>query len=157
MRVFLGFRHAQVAQLVLRHHIGENIPERVRSHYVRQSELLVILRHACVLEPLGNTLPRYGRIQYLRVGEVTTTLGGQTTLPRQAAGNLAGAVGAEIKVDDGIFIADGRNRAASVVHADKRNNKFVRHATIVGFFCSLNGINKLAPFSLTANHGVKGF
>src|SRR4029077_3484977 len=98
--VLLGFRHAQVAQIVFGHHVGENVFERIRRYNKWQRELLVISRHADVFQVFGDAAAGNDGIERLGVGQIAATLGGKAAFTRQAASDLARAIGTKIKVDD---------------------------------------------------------
>ena len=78
-----------------------------------QGELLVILRHADVFQVFGNAAARDGCIQRFSVGQVAAALRGEAAFTGQAAGDLAGAVSAEIEVDDRVVVANRGNRLAA--------------------------------------------
>ena len=54
VRKLLRLRHAQVAQLVRRQNVGQNVVHRLRQNHQRQLVELVVLRHAQVVQVLRN-------------------------------------------------------------------------------------------------------
>src|SRR5581483_5413713 len=90
------------------------------------------------------------------VRQVTATLRGQSALARKTARDLAGAVGAEIKIDYRIVISYRCQSRAAIVHTGEGNDEFVRHVAVVGIFHALRWINVLATFSLACDHCIKG-
>jgi hypothetical protein len=53
MRIFLGLGHTQVAHVETAHHVGQDIRHRFRWNHHRQAEILVILRHADIVQIFG--------------------------------------------------------------------------------------------------------
>src|SRR5438445_12289375 len=117
---------------MLGHYVGQNIFERIRLYDKGQRELLVILRHADVLQVFGESAARNGAVQRFGIRQVAATLRGETAFPGEAAGDLASAVGAEIEVDDRVVVANGCNCLSAIVDGGEGNNELVGHVAIVG-------------------------
>src|SRR5262249_2970655 len=123
--------YAKIVQIGRSHDIGKNIVQRLRWDNIWQRELLVILGHAQVMQILRNLAAWNYLIQCLSIGQVATVLLGESTVARQHARDLPSAVGAEVEVDAAIVVADRGHQLAAIVHADKRNDKLIRHAAFV--------------------------
>ncbi len=141
---------------MLGHHVGQNIFERIRLHHKRQSELLVILRHANVFQVFGDAAARNGGVERFGVGQVAAALRGEAAFAGQAAGDLPSAVGTEIEVDDGVVVADRRHGLAAIVHAGKGDDEFVSHVTVVGILHALHRVHEFAAFRFAGDRGVEG-
>ena len=82
--------------------------------------------------------------------------GVQSAVAGQGAGDLADAVGAEVEADAGIFVADGGQRLAAIVHANEGHDEFVGHTLVVGIFHALHRVDVFAAFAIAEDHGVEG-
>src|SRR5262249_49360315 len=118
-------------------------------------ELLVILRHANILEVLRHAVARDRGIERLGIRKIAAASLSQSALPRQAARDLAGAVSTEVEVDHGIFVADGGQRLPAVVHAHERYDELIGHAAVVRFLYSLYRIHVLPALGLGLDHGIE--
>ena len=66
--IFFGFGHAQVAEIHLAHHIGENVVHRLRRDDDGQAELFVIASHANVVQILGYAVAWDGGVEIVGAG-----------------------------------------------------------------------------------------
>ena len=99
MGILLGLGNAQVAQVQAAHHVGKDVVHRLRRDDDWQPEILVILRHADVMEIFGNAIARKSGVQIGRSRKVASTLLVQSAVASQSASNLPYAIGPEIKAD----------------------------------------------------------
>src|SRR2546430_9239398 len=90
-------------------------------------------------------------------GQFASALLIESAVASQGASDLADAVGAKIKTDAGIFITNGGDRLASVVHTHEGHDELVSHVLVVAIFHSLDGINVLCRVTVAVHHGVKRF
>ena len=74
VRVFFRLRHTKIAEIQVAHHISQNIRERLRWYDDRQRKLLVVLRHADVVQVLRYTITRNCRIEVLSPRQITASL-----------------------------------------------------------------------------------
>src|SRR6266542_3031389 len=95
--VFFGFGHAQVSHFGLGHDVGQNVFQRLRPDDYRQAEVLVVSRHAYVMQILGYSVARNSGFQIFGARQVASTLLVQTAVTCESARDLADAVSAKIK------------------------------------------------------------
>ena len=155
--VLFGLGDAQVAQIHLAHHVGENVVHRLRRDDHRQREFLVILGHADIFQILGDAVAGDRRVEIIGSLQVPARLLGEPAGAGESTSNLAYAVGAEVEAKAGIVVADGRNRLVALVDAHEGDDKFVGCPLVVGIFHALHGVVILAAFAVTVDHGVEGF
>ena len=141
MRIFLGFGNAQVAEIALTHHVGQDVGHGFGRNDHRQRKFLVVLRHADVVQILGNPVTGDDGVEIGGSGQIGSPFGVQAAVARERAGDLADAVGAEIEADAGIVIADSGHRLAAVIDADKRHDELVGDVFVVGLFYALHRID----------------
>jgi hypothetical protein len=115
------------------------------------------LRHADVFQIFGNAAARNSRVKCFGVRQIATALAGQSAFAGQTACDLSSAVSAEIEVDDGIIIANRRDRAAAIINAGEGNNKFVGDIPILRVLHPLDRIDKLTALGFSGDHGIKSF
>src|SRR6516162_7911215 len=76
---------------------------------------------------------------------------------RQAARNLAGAVGAKVEIDADVAVANGAYGFAATVSYDKGNDELIGNAAVVRLFDALHWIGIPAAFSVAVDHSVESF
>ena len=133
VRVLLRLRHAQVAHLLRAHHVRQNVGHRLGRNHNRQAEVFVVLRHADIFQILRHAIARNRRIKFRRSRQIAAALFIEPTVAAQRAGNLAHAVGAKVKANARIVVANLRQRLAVRIFicTYKGQHKFVRHAFVV--------------------------
>ena len=62
-------------------------------------ELLVVLRHADVVQVSGHAVARDGGVEIVGAGQIASALRVQPAVAGQRAGDLADAVGAKVEAD----------------------------------------------------------
>src|SRR5947208_15764007 len=116
----------------------------------------VVLRHAGVKEASWNAAARNGGIEALPIGQVASTFFVQTALAGKDAGDLAGAVGAEVEIDATVFISNARDGLAAIVDAHERHYEFIGHTVVVRSFHRLRRIDGGATFAFSFDHCSEG-
>jgi hypothetical protein len=91
-----------------------------------------------------------------RARQIAASLLVQTAVAAQSARNLAHAVGAKIKTDTGIIIADLRQRLATRVGANERHHELVGHSFVVRLLHPLHRIGVCTALGLAFDHGAVG-
>src|SRR5262249_43273042 len=108
------------------------------------------------LEALRRLFSRDGCVESFGVGQFAAALRCEAALPGQATRDLAGAIGAEVEIDYGIFIADRRQWLALAVQTDEWNDEFIGTVAAVRLLHALYRIDVLAAFRPALHHGVEG-
>src|SRR5207302_68229 len=96
-----------------------------RRDHDRQRKVLVISRHADVVQVLGNPVTGDRGIKLSRAGEIGAALRIESAITCQRTGDLPHAVGTEIEADTRIVIANGRHRFAALIYAYKGKHEFI--------------------------------
>ena len=156
MRKLFRLRHAQIPQVVLRQHIGQNVIQRLRRHDERQVIELVVLRHAQVVKVLGDFRAGNRFIERFPPVQIAAALLVQAALASQHAGNLAGAIRSEVEVDANIFVANLRHRLARAINHHERNDELIGNAVVVALVHARHGVWICAALGLAGDHRVKG-
>ena len=155
VRKLFRLRHAQIPQVVLRQHIGQDVIQRLRRHDERQVIELVVLRHTQVVKVLGDFRAGNRFIERFPPIQIAAALLVQAALASQHAGNLAGTVRSEVEVDANVFVANLRHRLARAINHHKGDNEFVGHAVVVTLIHARHGVWICAALGLAGDHRVK--
>ena len=154
VRVLLGLGHPQVPHVQPAHDVGQNVRHRLWRNHDRQAEVLVIPRHADIMQILRHPVARHRGIEILRAGQIAAALFVEPTVTRERPRNLPNTVRAEIEADAGVVIVNGRQRLPTAVGTNKRKHKLVGHSLVVRIFHALHRIRLLAALRLCEDHGV---
>ena len=153
--VLLGLGDAQVAHVEVGHDVGQDVAERLGRRNDRQGEVLVVLRHADVGQVFGNAIARDDGVEFVGAFEFAAILRGEVAVAGQAAGNLAGAVGAEVEIDADVAVANSADGLAAAVGDDEWNDELVGDAAVVGLLHALHRIGVAAAFGVAEDHRVE--
>ena len=155
VRVFLRLRHAQIAQLRLRHHVRQQALHALGRNHHRQRELGIVLRHGDVVQIVRHSVARNRRVQIVRARQLAASIFRDAAVARQHPGNLPHPIGAVIEADANILVFDDSNDFAVVIDAYKRKNEFVRDAVVVALAHAGNRVGIRAALSHTFHHRVE--
>src|SRR5258708_19714594 len=122
---------------------------RFRRNHDRQTEVLVVPRHADIMQTLGNPVARNSRIKLGRARKIAAAFFIEAAIAGKGACNLTDTVSAEVEADAGIVVANGRHRHAASVAADKWHHKLVGYYLVVGILYPLHRVRILTPFPPT--------
>ncbi len=156
MGELLGLGDAEVAELVRAENVGEDVVHRLGRDDQGQLVELVVLGHADVVEVLWDRGARNGLVERLPSFEVAAALLVEAAFAGEDAGDLAGAVGAEVEVDADVFIADLADGLACGVDDDEGNEELVGDAVVVVLLDAGDGVGVGAAFGFAVDHGVEG-
>ena len=106
--VLLGLGYAQIAQVAVGHHVRQDVGQRFGRRDDRQGKVFVVARHADVGQVFGNAVARDDAVEIFPAFEFAAVLRREVAVARQAAGDLPRAIGAKIKVDADIAVANRR-------------------------------------------------
>lgn len=162
MGVLLRLGYAEVAKVCLRHEVGEEIIHRLGGDDDGELEVFVVLRHADVVEVGGDAAEGYLCFEFCGFGErealATDGVCGQAGLACQDAGDLAGAIGAIVEVDDYVVVADEADGCVvRWVHAGKGWDELVGDAVVVELADAGGGAVIAASFGIAGDHCVEGW
>ena len=156
MRIFLCLRHAQVAQFEPAHYVRQNVRHCFRWNHHRQVEVLVVPRHANILQVLRHALARDCRIQIRSARQIASALCVQPAVAAQRTRDLAHTIGAKVETDARIVVADLSQRLAARIRANERQNELVGHAFVVGIFHAQHSVRVRSALGFALDHRAVG-
>ncbi len=162
MGVLFGLGYAEVAEVGLRHEVGEEVIHRFGRDDDGELEVLVVLGHADVVEVGGDDAEGYLCFEFCGFGErealAADGVCGKAGLAREDAGDLAGAVGTVVEVDDYVVVADEADGCAiGGIDAGERRDELVGDAVVVEFPDTRDGAFVTASFGIASDHCFKGW
>ena len=119
---------------------AEDVVHRFRQDDERQLVELVVLRHAQVVQILRNLGARNRLVKGFPAIEIAAALLVESAFAGEHAGDLTGAVGAEVEVDADVFVANLSDGLAGGVDDYEGNEEFVGDAVVVVLLDAGDGI-----------------
>lgn len=161
MGVLFGFCHAEVAEVGLGHEVGEEVVHRFGRDDDGELEVFVILSHADVVEVGGDGAEGYLCFELCRFGErkalAADGVCGEAGRACEDAGDLAGAIGAVVEVDDHVVVADEADGGAiGGIDAGEGRDELVGDAVVVEFPNSDEGAFIATAFGIASDHCIEG-
>src|SRR6266700_4990624 len=156
VRELFGLGYAQVAKVVRGENVGEDVVHRLGRDDEGERVELVVLRHADIVQVLRDLAARDDFIERFPRIEVAAAVLVDAALAGEHAGDLTGAVGAEVEVEAYVFIADRSDRLAGSVDHNEGNEELVGDAVVVVFLNARDWIEVGATLGLAGDHGVEG-
>ena len=157
--VLLGLGDAEVAEVGLRHEVGEEVVHRFGGDDDGEFEVFVVLGHADVVKVGGDGGQGYLGVEFGGFGEMEALAAdgivGETGAAGEDAGDLANAVGAVVEVDDYVVVADEGYGVAFGVDAGEGRDEFVSGAVAVEFLDAVEGRLIRSAFGMAGDHGVE--
>ena len=107
------------------------------------------------MQILGYAIPGNGLVEVFGSRKIAAGLRIEAAVAGERARDLADAVGAKVEADAGIFVANGGQRLALVVYADKGHDEFVSDILVVEILHSLHRVNVFAALTVAVNHRIE--
>ena len=143
--VLLGLGDAEVAEVRLRHEVGQEVVHAFGRDDDREGEILVVLGHADVVEVRGGFSARDFGVELGGFGEVLAAVSGESGVAGEDAGDLAHAIGAVVEVDADVAGRGWDRRGGLRVDDGEGWDELVGDAVGVALLDAGDGVGRYRP------------
>src|ERR1700694_2521795 len=114
--------------------------------------MLVVLRHADIMQIDGNTVSRNYSVKIIRAGQIAPSLRIEPAIASKRACDLAHAIGAKIKTYTRVVIANRSHGLAATIRTNKWHDEFIGDIFVIRIRHALNRISVLSAFANSVDH-----